>query len=79
MSIGIQEITLILIVILLLFGAKRIPELARAFGEIPNLMPYLHLPAQSGNNRILKLMNRRYTVENYIEKMELSRKYCQRL
>jgi tRNA-2-methylthio-N6-dimethylallyladenosine synthase len=51
-------------------------ELARAFGEIPNLMPYLHLPAQSGNNRILKLMNRRYTVENYIEKMELARKYC---
>ncbi|MBR4532871.1 tRNA (N6-isopentenyl adenosine(37)-C2)-methylthiotransferase MiaB [bacterium] len=51
-------------------------ELARAFGEIPNLMPYLHLPAQSGNNRILKLMNRRYTVENYIEKMKLARKYC---
>lgn len=33
MSIGIQEITLILIVILLLFGGKRIPELARAFGK----------------------------------------------
>ena len=33
MSIGIQEITLILIVILLLFGAKRIPELAKAFGR----------------------------------------------
>lgn len=33
MSIGIQEITLILLVILLLFGGKRIPELARAFGK----------------------------------------------
>jgi len=33
MSLGIQEITLILIVILLLFGGKRIPELAKAFGR----------------------------------------------
>ena len=33
MAIGIQEITLILIVILLLFGSKRIPELAKAFGR----------------------------------------------
>ena len=33
MSIGIQEITLILIVVLLLFGGKRIPELAKAFGR----------------------------------------------
>lgn len=33
MSLGIQEIALILIVILLLFGGKRIPELARAFGK----------------------------------------------
>ena len=33
MSFGIQEITLILIVVLLLFGGKRIPELARACGK----------------------------------------------
>ena len=33
MSIGIQEIVLILIVVLLLFGGKRIPELAKAFGR----------------------------------------------
>lgn len=33
MSIGITEIILILVVILLLFGGKRIPELARAFGK----------------------------------------------
>ena len=33
MSLGVTEITLILIVILLLFGGKRIPELARALGK----------------------------------------------
>ena len=33
MSIGIPEITLIIIAVLLLFGGKRIPELAKAFGR----------------------------------------------
>lgn len=33
MSLGITEITLILVVVLLLFGGKRIPELARALGK----------------------------------------------
>ncbi len=32
-----------------------------------NLMPFIHLPVQSGNNRILKKMNRKYTREEYIE------------
>ena len=32
-----------------------------------NIMPYIHLPLQSGSNRILKLMGRRYTKEQYIE------------
>ncbi|MFA7688816.1 MAG: tRNA (N6-isopentenyl adenosine(37)-C2)-methylthiotransferase MiaB, partial [Bacilli bacterium] len=32
-----------------------------------NIMPYVHLPIQSGSNKILKLMGRRYTKENYLE------------
>lgn len=36
MSIGIPEIILIVVVVLLLFGAKRIPELARSLGKAQN-------------------------------------------
>ena len=42
-------------------------DVIRAFGELDNLMPALHLPMQSGSNTILKAMNRRYTQEHYLE------------
>ncbi|MEH6757750.1 MAG: tRNA (N6-isopentenyl adenosine(37)-C2)-methylthiotransferase MiaB [Parasphingorhabdus sp.] len=41
--------------------------LIAAHGEIPALMPYLHLPVQSGSDRILKAMNRSHTTESYLE------------
>jgi tRNA-2-methylthio-N6-dimethylallyladenosine synthase len=42
------------------------PELIAAHAEIPKLMPYLHLPVQSGASRILKAMNRAHTRESYL-------------
>ena len=35
--------------------------------KYPNIMPFLHLPVQSGNNEILRKMGRRYTIERYKE------------
>ena len=41
-------------------------DLIRAHGQQEKLMPSLHLPVQSGSNKILQSMNRRHSVENYI-------------
>ena len=51
-------------------------EVIARFGTLPNLMPYLHLPAQSGSNRILKAMNRRYTREHYLDLVRKVREAC---
>ena len=51
-------------------------ELIAAHGEVEKLMPYLHLPVQSGSNRILRAMNRSHTAEAYLailEKMRAAR------
>jgi tRNA-2-methylthio-N6-dimethylallyladenosine synthase len=41
-----------------------------AHGTIPKLMPYLHLPVQSGSDRVLKAMNRSHTAESYLRLLE---------
>lgn len=40
-------------------------DLIAAHGDVPQLMPYLHLPVQSGSDRILKAMNRKHTRDDY--------------
>ncbi len=44
--------------------------LIAAHGDNPKLMPYLHLPVQSGSDRILKAMNRKHTAEEYLRIIE---------
>jgi tRNA-2-methylthio-N6-dimethylallyladenosine synthase len=51
-------------------------DLIAAHRDIPALMPFLHLPVQSGSDRILKMMNRGHTVADYlalIEKLRAAR------
>ncbi len=42
-------------------------EMVDIIASRDNIMPYIHLPLQSGSDRILKLMNRRYTSEEYLK------------
>lgn len=42
-------------------------KMIEVIGKYKNIMPSVHLPVQSGSNKILKLMGRRYTRENYLE------------
>ena len=45
-------------------------ELIEAHRDLAELMPYLHLPVQSGSDRILKAMNRRHKAQDYIKLIE---------
>lgn len=49
-------------------------DLINAIANLRTLMPYLHLPVQSGDNEVLKRMNRPYTREKYLEVIEKLRK-----
>jgi tRNA-2-methylthio-N6-dimethylallyladenosine synthase len=46
-------------------------KIARAIRDVEKVCPYVHLPPQSGSNRILERMNRGYTREEYIEKVKM--------
>lgn len=45
-------------------------DLIEAHRDVPQLMPYLHLPVQAGSNRVLEAMNRKHTRESYMEILE---------
>lgn len=49
-------------------------KLLYTIAEHPNLCNYIHLPVQSGSNRVLELMNRTYTIEHYLTIIEKAKK-----
>jgi tRNA-2-methylthio-N6-dimethylallyladenosine synthase len=51
-------------------------ELMKCFQDIEILCPQFHLPVQAGSDEILKRMNRKYTVAQYIEKVNKLHEYC---
>jgi tRNA-2-methylthio-N6-dimethylallyladenosine synthase len=77
---GIADFALLLHYVAAIDGIERIryttshpvefsDSLIEAYGEIPQLVSHLHLPVQSGSNRILGLMKRGHTREDYITKI----------
>jgi tRNA-2-methylthio-N6-dimethylallyladenosine synthase len=78
---GIADFALLLHYVAAIDGIERIryttshpvefsDSLIEAYGEIPKLVSHLHLPVQSGSNRILALMKRGHTREDYIAKIK---------
>ncbi len=51
-------------------------ELIQAFSKLKKLCEHIHLPFQSGSDKILKAMHRGYTKESYLEKIDRLRKVC---
>ena len=49
-------------------------ETLRVIAEMPNVCKHIHLPVQSGSDRILKLMNRKYTREWYLDRVDAIRR-----
>lgn len=51
-------------------------RLFRTMRDLPNVMPQIHMPAQSGSDRILALMKRTYTNEEYLDIVAMAREEC---
>jgi tRNA-2-methylthio-N6-dimethylallyladenosine synthase len=51
-------------------------DLMSCFRDVKNLCPQFHLPVQAGSDTILKAMNRKYTVQQYLEQVRVLREYC---
>jgi tRNA-2-methylthio-N6-dimethylallyladenosine synthase len=51
-------------------------SLIECFGQLCKLCEHIHLPLQSGSDRILKLMNRGYTFQEYLQKVKRLRQVC---
>ena len=50
-------------------------EICKAIASLPKVCHFLHMPAQSGSDRILKAMNRHYTVSQYLDLLDRARNY----
>ena len=50
-------------------------DMIKVIAKYDNIMPYIHLPIQSGSDSILKKMNRRYTVDEYVELFNKIKEY----
>ena len=55
------------------------PDIVSALEEFPNLCDWIHLPVQSGSDRILKAMRRGHTAEDYLRRVEVIRNSSRRL
>jgi tRNA-2-methylthio-N6-dimethylallyladenosine synthase len=54
-------------------SGKYFSEIMRAIASLPKVCRYLHIPAQSGSDKILKAMNRGYTSAEYLELLDIAR------
>ncbi|MHC4360582.1 MAG: tRNA (N6-isopentenyl adenosine(37)-C2)-methylthiotransferase MiaB, partial [Planctomycetota bacterium] len=52
---------------------KYFMQICQAMADFPKVCKYLHMPAQSGSNKILKAMNRKYTAEEYLQLLDIAR------